>query len=59
MKPKYNTTTLLGGLALSLSLLFAVMAFSSCTVTVNPDGSKDVIVDAPSAMRVIEILAEK
>ena len=37
----------------------AIVCLSSCSVRVNPDGSKDVSVDAPSAMRVIEILAEK
>ena len=39
--------------------LAAVIAITGCSVRVHPDGSKDVTVDAPSAMRVIEILAEK
>lgn len=32
---------------------------SSCTVNVGADGSKSATVDAPSAIRVIEIIATK
>jgi hypothetical protein len=32
---------------------------TSCTLRVNPDGSKDAAIDAPAALRVLEIIAEK
>lgn len=40
-------------------IILATLALASCAVSINPDGSKDVTVDAPSAIRFIEILAEK
>jgi len=43
----------------TIATLVAIVCLASCSVRVNPDGSKDVSVDAPSAMRVIEILSEK
>ena len=43
----------------TIIILAATACLTSCAVRINPDGSKDVSVDAPSAMRVIEILAEK
>ena len=43
----------------TLLIIATIVCLTSCSVRVNPDGSKDVSVDAPSAMRVIEILAEK
>ena len=35
------------------------VVLSACSVHLNPDGSKDVTVDAQSALRAMEILAEK
>jgi hypothetical protein len=32
---------------------------TSCTLRVNADGSKDATLDAPAALRVLEIIAEK
>jgi hypothetical protein len=32
---------------------------TSCTLRVNADGSKDATIDAPAALRVLEIIAEK
>ena len=43
----------------TIAILAAAIALSACSVHVNPDGSKDVTVDAPSALRAMEILAEK
>jgi hypothetical protein len=40
-------------------IVAAIACLTGCSVHVNPDGSKDVTVDAPSALRAMEILAEK
>ena len=32
---------------------------TSCTIRINEDGSKDATLDAPAALRVLEIIAEK
>ena len=39
--------------------ILATLALASCAMTINPDGSKDVTVDAPAALTVLRILAEK
>jgi hypothetical protein len=54
-----NTLGLLTTLTVSALLLAAVIALTSCTMTISPDGSKSATVDAPSAIRVIEIIATK
>lgn len=41
------------------TLLLVILSLTSCTVTMTPDGSKSATVDAPSAIRIIEILATK
>jgi hypothetical protein len=43
----------------SLLIWAAVAVMTSCTLRVNPDGSKDATIDAPAALRVLEIIAEK
>jgi hypothetical protein len=37
----------------------ALLSLPSCTVHLGADGSKDVSVDAPSALTALQILAEK
>lgn len=59
MKTKQSTTRLLGGLALSLALLFAVMAITSCSFSLGADGSKAVSIDPNAAAAVIRVIAEK
>ena len=55
MKPKHNTFNLLGALALSLAILFAIMALTSCQLTVRGDGSRTWSFDAENAARAIII----
>jgi flagellar basal body-associated protein FliL len=43
----------------SLLIWAAVAVMTSCTLRVNADGSKDATLDAPAALRVLEIIAEK
>jgi hypothetical protein len=40
-------------------ILAIAAALTSCAFTINPDGSKSGSVDAPAAIRVIEIIATK
>ena len=44
---------------LLIAPILGVFALTSCTVTMNADGSKSATVDAPTAIRVIEIIATK
>jgi hypothetical protein len=53
----------------TLSLIWAILAaaaiwagvffITGCTIRINPDGSKDATVDAPTFLRAIEVIAEK
>lgn len=43
----------------TIAILLTLAGLTSCTLTVNPDGSKSATVDAPTALRVIEIIATK
>jgi hypothetical protein len=58
-KFKKNTAHLLLSLAASLALLALIMLATACTVSVSPDGTKSATVDAPTAIRVLEIIATK
>jgi hypothetical protein len=40
-------------------IAWALFLFTSCTVTVSPDGSKSATVDAPTILRALEVIAEK
>jgi hypothetical protein len=54
-----RTPRLLLDSLVAISLLIVVVILTGCTVTVSPDGSKSATVDAPSAIRFIEIIATK
>jgi hypothetical protein len=43
----------------TLILIAALAGLTSCQITLAPDGSKSATVDAPTAIRVLEILATK
>jgi len=45
--------------ALGIALIVSLAGLTSCTITVSPDGSKSAAVDAPAAIRVLEIIAAK
>jgi flagellar basal body-associated protein FliL len=50
---------LIWALIASLLIWAAVAVMTSCALRVNADGSKDATLDAPAALRVLEIIAEK
>ena len=57
--PKPETKTLFFWLIVSALIWFTVAVMTSCAIRINEDGSKDATLDAPAALRVLEILAEK
>ena len=57
--PKPETKSLVFWLIVSALIWFAVAGMTRCTLRINEDGSKDAILDAPAALRVLEIIAEK
>jgi flagellar basal body-associated protein FliL len=56
---KSDRVGLIWALIASLLIWAAVAVMTSCTLRVNEDGSKDATLDAPAALRVLEIIAEK
>ena len=58
MKP-YNTFNLIGALALSIACLFAIMALTSCSLTVGADGSRTWSVSGEEAAKAIIIYSAK
>jgi hypothetical protein len=56
---KTDTLGLIWALIAAMLIWAAVAVMTSCTLRVNPDGSKDATIDAPAALRVLEIIAEK
>lgn len=56
---KTDRLGLIWALIASLLIWAAVAVMTSCTLRINPDGSKDATIDAPAALRVLEIIAEK
>lgn len=56
---RHHTGGLLLDLTVAVLLLAAVMALSSCTVTIDPDGSKSATVDGRQIARALEIYATK
>jgi flagellar basal body-associated protein FliL len=56
---KSDRVGLIWALIASLLVWAAVAVMTSCTLRVNADGSKDAAIDAPAALRVLEIIAEK
>jgi hypothetical protein len=56
---KTETLGLVWSLLASLLIWAAVAVMTSCTLRINADGSKDATIDAPAALRVLEIIAEK
>jgi flagellar basal body-associated protein FliL len=50
---------LIWALIASLLIWAAVAVMTSCTIRLNPDGSKDATIDAPTFLRAIEVIAEK
>jgi hypothetical protein len=56
---KSDRVGLIWALIASLLIWAAVAVMTSCTLRVNADGSKDATIDAPAALRVLEIIAEK
>jgi flagellar basal body-associated protein FliL len=56
---KSDRVGLIWALIASLLIWAAVAVMTSCTLRFNADGSKDATIDAPAALRVLEIIAEK
>jgi flagellar basal body-associated protein FliL len=56
---KSDRVGLIWALIASLLIWAAVAVMTSCALRVNADGSKDATLDAPAALRVLEIIAEK
>lgn len=54
-----ETKSLIFWLIVSMLIWFTVAVMTSCTLRINEDGSKDATLDAPAALRVLEIIAEK
>ena len=54
-----ETKSLVFWLIGSMLIWFTVAVMTSCTIRLNADGSKDATIDAPAALRVLEIIAEK
>jgi hypothetical protein len=57
--PKTETKSLVFWLIISALIWFTVAVMTSCTIRINADGSKAATIDAPAALRVIEVIAEK
>jgi hypothetical protein len=56
---KSDRVGLIWALIASLLIWACVAVMTSCTLRINTDGSKDATIDAPAALRVLEIIAEK
>jgi hypothetical protein len=56
---KTDTLGLIWAFIASILIWATVAVMTSCTLRINPDGSKDATIDAPAALRVLEIIAEK
>jgi hypothetical protein len=56
---KTDTLGLIWAFIASILIWATVAVMTSCTLRVNADGSKDASIDAPAALRVLEIIAEK
>jgi hypothetical protein len=59
IETKTDTLGLIWSLIAAMLIWAAVAVMTSCTLRVNADGSKDATIDAPAALRVLEIIAEK
>jgi flagellar basal body-associated protein FliL len=58
-KTNSDRVGLIWALIASLLIWATVAVMTSCTLRLNADGSKDATIDAPAALRVLEIIAEK
>jgi len=56
---KPDTLGLICAFIASILIWATVAVMTSCTLRLNADGSKDATIDAPAALRVLEIIAEK
>ena len=56
---KTDTLGLIWSLLAAMIIWAAVAVMTSCTLRINADGSKDATIDAPAALRVLEVIAEK
>lgn len=56
---KSDTLGLIWSLIAAMIIWACVAVMTSCTLRINADGSKDATIDAPAALRVLEIIAEK
>jgi len=56
---KTDTLGLIWSLVAAMIIWACVAVMTSCTLRINPDGSKDATVDAPTFLRAIEVIAEK
>ena len=56
---KSDTLGLIWSLIAAMIIWAAVAVMTSCTLRINADGSKDATIDAPAALRVLEVIAEK
>jgi hypothetical protein len=56
---KSDTLGLVWALISGMLIWATVAVMTSCSLRINADGSKDATIDAPAALRVLEIIAEK
>jgi hypothetical protein len=59
IETKTDRVGLIWALIASLLIWATVAVMTSCSLRINADGSKDATIDAPAALRVLEIIAEK
>jgi hypothetical protein len=57
--PDNDTQHLIFAIIAAAAIWACVFFFTSCSIRINPDGSKDASVDAPTFLRAIEVIAEK
>jgi len=55
----HDTVCLIWAVLAATAIWAGVFVLTGCTIRLNPDGSKDATIDAPAALRVLEIIAEK
>lgn len=59
MNAPNETKSLIIWLAVAMAIWACVAGMTSCSLRINADGSKDATIDAPAALRVLEVIAEK
>ncbi len=55
----HDTVCLIWAVLAAAAIWAGVFVLTGCTIRLNPDGSKDATIDAPTFLRAIEVIAEK